>query len=159
MNKKAAVTDSDKALFLTIFVLGGIMALTYFIFFMIPSLVDAHVGISPELQQNIYMNTLINSPNCFAYQEPISRRVINGYIDYNKVTENTLQDCLDLRRRTEQGVFVEIYKGSLDGDFIKEIHSLNALERMRSSKIEYIKPIILVKNNEYHNAVMRFTFY
>ena len=155
-NKKGAISETDKILFWVIFVIPAIGLMVSLIFIAMPKLIDAQTSISPSLQQNIYTSTVIGSPLCFAYEEPITNRVYNGYIDINKVTEERLNNCLQLEQRTELGFFVTLEK---EGQFIKEIETKNVLRRISATSVEQHRPIILVDGNKKYNGVITFTFY
>jgi hypothetical protein len=155
-NKKGATSESDKILFWLIFVIPSIILILVLILIAVPRLIEAQTNISPGLQQNIYMSTVIGSPLCFAYEEPITNRVYNNHIDLEKVTSEKLHDCLHLERRSELGFFMTVYK---EGQFIKEIETKNVLRRVGSKSIEINRPVILIDENKKYNGVLKFTFY
>lgn len=155
-NKKAEISETDKSLFILLFVLPICGLLITLIFIVMPKIVDAQTTISPDLQQRIYMSTTIGSPLCFAYEDETINRVYNGYVDLNKITEQRLHDCVDIEKRTEMGFFVSVTK---NGAFIKEIHTKNVLSRVsaRSTKID--KPVIIIDGDEKYNGFLTYTFY
>lgn len=58
---------------------------------------DFHIneikGSSQELAENLYFRRMINSENCFAYEDPRSGRIDIGLIDLQKFTDEKLQTC------------------------------------------------------------------
>ena len=121
-----------------------------------PRLIEAQTTITPSLEQSIYMSTVIGSPLCFAYEEPITNRVYNGHIDPEKITTQNLQDCLQLEQKTELGFFVALYE---EGRFIKEVETKNVLQRVGPRSIEINRPIIIRNEDQTINGLLRFTFY
>ena len=47
----------------------------------------------PELRAELISLRFIHNPDCFAYQDPDSERVITGSIDLNKFTPQRLDSC------------------------------------------------------------------
>ncbi len=154
-NKKGAISETDKILFWVIFVLPACGLIVSLIFIAMPRLLDAQTKIDPLLQQDIYMSSVINSPNCLAYEDTSIGRVYTGHIDISKATKNRLDDCLRLERR-DLGFFLSIYS---QGNFIKEIETKNVLSRVGARAVKINKPVTIVDGTEKYNGVLKFTFY
>ena len=55
---------------------------------------DTHLTrISPQIESTILSSRFINSPNCFAYQDPITERVYPGLIDLDRFNNKIIQEC------------------------------------------------------------------
>jgi len=156
MNKKGAISDTDKTLFWLIFVLPILGLVVTMIFIAMPTLIDAQTTISKSLQRNIYESVIIGSPYCLAYEEPLTNKVINGYIDISKLNKENLQNCVMLEGIKDMGFFLTIYK---EGEYFKELESKNVLKRISSKYIEHERLIILVDEEKKYNGVIKFTFY
>lgn len=155
INKKGAISETDKILFWVVFVLPACGLIVSLIFIAMPRLIDAQTTIDPSIQQDIYISSVINSPNCLAYEDPSIGRVYTGYIDLSKATENRLDDCLQLERR-DLGFFLTIYN---EGNFVKEVETTNVLRRVGARSVTVYKPVILVDEDKKSNGVLKFTFY
>lgn len=66
-------------------------------------------SIVPEnLEREVYEAMLLYSPNCFAYEDPITKRVYSGTIDLKKFNEKTLRDCIPNAKNSEGGLKIEL---------------------------------------------------
>ena len=156
INKKGALSETDKILFWVLFVIPACGLIVSLIFIAMPKLIDAQTSMSQELKQQIYISTITGSPLCFAHEDKTINRVYNGHIDLEKVTEQNLQNCLKIERITELGFFVSVHK---DGALIKEIETANVLRRIGARSIIIEQPVIIIEENQKHNGFLRFTFY
>ena len=156
INKKGALSDADKLLFWVIFVIPACGLMIMLVFIAMPQLIEAQTTVSPSLQRHIAISTVLGSPLCFAYEEQITNRVYNGYVDLEKFTQKNLNDCMRLETRTDQGFFVAAYS---EGEFLKEIETRNVLNRVSARSIEITRPVIIVDGDTKSNGYLRFIFY
>lgn len=154
-NKKGALSETDKILFWLVFVLPACGLIVSLIFIAMPRLLDAQATIDPSIQQDIYISSVINSPNCLAYEDVNIGRAYTSYIDLDKATDSRLNDCLQLERRN-LGFFLTIYA---NGNFVRELETKNVLSRVGARSIQIYKPAIIVDDDEKFNGVLKFTFY
>lgn len=61
-----------------------------------------------NLESEVYESMLLYSPNCFAYEDPITKRVYSGTIDLKKFNELTLRNCIPNARNSEGALKVEL---------------------------------------------------
>ena len=54
---------------------------------------NAALFTTEETYTTIYLHRFIDSPNCFAHQDPFTGRAMPGVIDEDKYTEEVLQRC------------------------------------------------------------------
>lgn len=114
--------------------------------------------VDPTVLNVITQHRLFYSPDCFAYEDPITHRVYPGIVDKTKFTEERLQSCFATGDARNYPCFkLEIVAEGQET--LGPIHTANyASCSIRSTMIVRPKYVQLQDGNERHRATMTVRF-
>lgn len=128
-NKKGGDTESDTQLFWTFFLVPAMIIFVLILIYVISVFLSSRVAILEGVKDSSYEARILGSPNCFAYEDEISGRVYNGYIDVAKFNNDAINDCFNNTNQDKRGIILLL---KFDNDE-KEIKTNNALVKISSS--------------------------
>ncbi|MFT4261161.1 MAG: hypothetical protein ACMXX9_01890 [Candidatus Woesearchaeota archaeon] len=151
MNKKGfSIGLLDHIAFFIIIIVPFLMIYFFFLANISNAIEDSAAGIFPDLETQIYQNRLLNSENCFAYQNDAGR-VIAGTIDPNKLAEERFRACLPLLTAQERGVEILI-----DLENETKIFRTDNVNQLRQRQVIEVN-LVPVNVHEQRPTVMRIT--
>jgi hypothetical protein len=131
-NKKGQFDVVRKSIFWLI--IGVAVTMAIFAFAMIlASYSNRITTIPPEFEAEVISLRFTNIPECFTYQDSITKRVYPGIIDLEKFTQERLNDCY----RTE------VHKGFKTLNFGIKIQGYNPIN-------DYGEEVLLMTNNYFN---------
>ena len=92
MNKKAQFGVARKTVYWTIIAVVITMIVIFFAF-LLANYKNRLSEVPKELQAELISLRFVNAPECFAYQEPSTGRILHSVIDIDKFTEEQMNQC------------------------------------------------------------------
>ena len=106
---------------------------------------------------SMYTSQLINTPNCFAYQEPQTKRSDYGVVDQNKLTNQRLIECMQYGEpRRQLPVRMELI--NLDTGQEQEFLTSSWYEGINEQKTVGREVTMLTPELEEQQALLKITY-
>ena len=104
MNRKgegqeSSFENAQTIIFFTV-MMFAITILVFTFIFLLNSYESGLTAVPGEFKAEVLSLRFINSPECFAYQDPETKRIFPGIIDLNKFNEKQMQACYKTNEQT-----------------------------------------------------------
>lgn len=106
ISKIGGDTETDTQFFWTLFVVPGMIIFLALSVYVISLLLTSKVTIIEGVKDSAYESRILGSPNCFAYQDELSGRVYNGYIELKKFNEIRFRECFNTQEADQRGIIL-----------------------------------------------------
>ncbi len=150
MDKKAIlpINETDTILFFVVIVLPILMLVFGFSTSIAGTIQDHGKGTIPQLEYKAYESALLR--NCFVEEK--NSRDYNMKLDEDKISEESLRDCLPLTSRYEGGIFIDLSVEELGIDRRMETENVHLKTSANSYKTTY--PVTV----DGYNGLMELTY-
>jgi len=144
LSKKGGDTETDTQFFWTFFVVPAIIIFLALSIYVISLLLTSKVTIIEGVKDSAYESRALGSPNCFTYQDEISGRTYNGYIDLKKFNDERFKECFSTEETGQRGIILLL---NYDNDEI-ELTTENIKSKISSTqKTTKLLPVHIVEEN------------
>jgi hypothetical protein len=89
---ESAFEVAETSIFYIVMITVIVMIVLAFVF-LLGSYTNKLTAVPDKLKAELVASRFINIPECFAYQDPITKRVYSGIIDLEKFNENQMNNC------------------------------------------------------------------